>query len=196
MLRDRILATIDAERLAEIRARWSTPHPDDRREKYLDVGLWIDVNLRRVALAGLHHGYRRRVLDLGCGCGYFLYICKLFGHQVEGIDRPEPDSMYTDMRRLLGVPCIGHEIRAFEPLPELGHFDVVTAHMVCFNGHNSSALWGPAEWQWLLEAIPARTWSIELNAERDGTLYPGGLRGYFELLGAQIAGHRVLIRRA
>ncbi len=196
---DRIIATIDAERFEAIRARYGNPETPDRREKYLDLRRWIDVCLERVQRIGLDTGERRRILDLGCGAGYFLYICKLLGHEVLGLDVPERRSMYTEIRELLGVPCVAHAIRPIEPLPDLGgRFDVVTAHMICFNGHRSDRVWGPVEWERLLDdldEIGAKTIYLELNAEMDGTLFTPGLLRFFEARDARIVGHRILIDR-
>lgn len=190
----RIIADIESRGLASIREKWGlVPTGDERREKYLDLSRWIPANLRRIRQAGLDTGVRRRVLDLGCGCGYFLYLCKLLGHEVLGVDRAERSSLFVDVRELLGVPWVPATIRYGEAL-DLGGYDVVTAHMVTFNGHRVKP-WGAREWEWLISEIPAKTWSIELNAEPDGTLFPPGLREWFEKRGAEIHGHRVVLRR-
>lgn len=199
-----VLDTIGLAQFARIWDRYRSTVTPDRREKYLALEYWIEVSIGRAHRLGLDTGQRRRVLDLGCGCGYFLYVCKLLGHDVLGLDCPEPRAMYTEVRELLGVPWVAHEIRPFVPLPALGPFDVVTAHMVCFNGHRTwqhgdapsvepPNLWGPTEWSWLFEQVAAPVWHLELNDEQDGTLFPPGLREFFLDRGAKIDGHRVLI---
>jgi SAM-dependent methyltransferase len=195
-LLDRAHAAIDRDRFAAIAERYgTTPTGIERREKYLGLDYWLEVNVRRAERLGLHIGPPRRVLDLGCGCGYFLLVCRLAGHEVLGVDRAERRSLFTEMRDLLGVPWAPHAITVGEPLPALGRFDVVTAHMVTFNGHRAPNLWGPAEWSWLLGELDAPRVYLELNREPDGTVYPPGLRAYFESLGAVIDEHRVLIDR-
>jgi SAM-dependent methyltransferase len=191
-----VIDTIDRDRFAEIAARYGSAVSPERREKYLDLERWIAVCLERVHRVGLDRGPRRRVLDLGCGCGYFLYVCKLLGHEVLGVDVPEERSMYTEIRELLGIPWIPHAIRAFEPLPDFGQVDVLTAHMVTFNGHRSPNVWGPREWRWLLRAVGAPVVSLELNAELEGEPYPHGIREWFAAKGAKVDAHRVLIDRS
>jgi SAM-dependent methyltransferase len=190
-----IANTIDTERFAEIAARYGSAVSPERREKYLDLERWIGVSIERVQRVGLDSGPRRRILDLGCGCGYFLYVCKLLGHEVLGVDVPEQRSMYTEIRELLGVPWAPHAIAPFEPLPVVGPFDVMTAHMVTFNGHRTANVWGPREWDWLLGHIGAPLVYLELNAELEGPQYPHGIREHFELIGAKVQQHRVLIDR-
>lgn len=192
---DRVIADIRRRGFSNVVEKWGvTPDGDERRQKYLDLERWIPANWRRIEKIGLHEGRVRRVLDLGCGCGYFLYLCKLLGHDVLGVDRAERSSLFVDVRELLEVPWVPATIRYGESLPSLGKFDVVAAHMVTFNGHKKTP-WGPTEWEWLLSEIPAATWSIELNAEPDGTLFPKGLREWFIEQGAEVQGHRVLINR-
>lgn len=169
---------------------------NERREKYLDVEYWMARNRLRVERVGLHRSPPMRVLDLGCGCGYFLRACQDLGHEAIGIDRFEEDSIYTRMRDKLGVRCVWHTIQPMEPLPDVGRIDVLTAHMVCFNGHCSDRLWGAREWEYLLDSVGAPVVSLDLNAEPDGTLYPPGLREFFESRGARIDAHRVLIDRS
>lgn len=190
-----IVNSIDRKRFTEIAARYGSAVTPERREKYLDLERWIAVSIERVQRAGLDSGPARRVLDLGCGCGYFLYTCKLLGHEVLGVDVPERQSMYTEVRELLGVPWIPHVIRAFDPLPDLGKVDVLAAHMVTFNGHRTPSVWGRREWDWLLGAVAAPVVSLELNAELQGEPYPHGIREHFTRLGGKVDAHRVLIDR-
>lgn len=187
---ERIIATIDRRQFAELAER----HRSDYAAKYLDLPKWIGRNLQRVQRAGLDRGHRRRVLDLGCGCGYFLYIARLLGHEVIGIDNAPAGSLFAAMTELLGVPVVTHSVRAFEALPDVGHVDVLTAHMITFNGHHV-APWGAGEWHALLSQFPGVSVSLQMNREPDKTLYPPGLREYFEAIGAQIAGPRVFIER-
>ena len=190
-----VLATIDMERFFDIRRRFgeSTSGPDPT--KYLDLPRWIDANIRRAKEAGLMGaGAPRRVLDLGCGCGYFVHIARLLGHSALGVDRKDnPSSVFFLMRELLRAPCVTHEITPDSMPPVGAEWDLVTAHMVCFNGHCTPKVWGPVEWGKLFAAIPAPSWHIELNTEPDGTLFTPGLREFFEQQGAVLEGHRVRI---
>ncbi|PZR74106.1 MAG: hypothetical protein DLM73_08900 [Chthoniobacterales bacterium] len=158
----------------------------------------MEINLKRVRDLGLDLGGRKRVLDIGCGTGYFLYICQYLGHDVLGMDLDEEPG-FTEMVELLGVKRVIFRIEAFEPLPDLGHeFDVVTAHMICFNGHKSDKLWKSAEWEFFIDdlaenhLVPGGQICLEFNREYDDTNYTPELKEYFEARGAEIHTQRVL----
>ncbi len=186
---DRIVASIDRDAFADIAERYR----DSEAAKYLDLPRWIGINLRRVQRLRIDRGRRRRVIDLGCGAGYFLYICKLLGHDVLGVDVPNV-GMYSELTALLGVPVLAHCIEPFQPLPITGHWDVMTAHMVTFNGHCVSP-WGAAEWRYLLDDVKARWVALELNREPDGSLFSDGLRELFVQRGAVLQDHVVVLDR-
>lgn len=191
---DAVIQDIRARGLDQVIAKWGLVQTgSERRQKYLDLPYWMPSNIKRVQRLGLDTSGPQRILDLGCGCGYFLYLCKLLGHEVLGVDRRERDSLFVDMRKLLDVPSVDRTIRAGEPLAIDGSWDVVTAHMVTFNRHRQPNPWGPDEWAWLLSELPAPVWNIELNLEPSGVLYTPGLREMFTARGAEIREHRVTI---
>jgi len=64
-----VLAGLDQNRLAEIQKCYAG-------EKYADVDQWLRVNRERVQDLKLHRSPPQRVLDLGCGGGFFLFILK------------------------------------------------------------------------------------------------------------------------
>ena len=106
--------------------------------------------------------------------------------------------MFPEMTRLLGVRRVVQQIEAFRPLPDLGpKFDVITAHMICFNGHKSDELWKIPEWEFFLDDLAkhltpgGRVW-LELNREYDDSFYTPELKEYFEKRGAEIHEQRVL----
>lgn len=166
---------------------------DHRYAKYLDLDRWLEINLRRVEAIGLHEGPPRRVLDIGCGAGYFLHVCRLFGHEVTGLDVHDP--MFASLAEWLRVPVFVGAIEPMQPLPVVGRWDVVTAHMITFNGHMSDRLWGADEWAYFLDSLPAKRVYLELNREHDGLLFPPGVEELFITRGAVVDAHRVLIDR-
>ncbi len=194
----RITQTVRTDQFQEIRERFAVPDPGDAWPKYLDIERWMATNLQRVRDLGLDLGGHKRVLDLGCGTGYFLYICRYFGHEILGLDLDMPG--FSDMLALLGIPRVVWRIEPFVPLPDLGQkFDVITAHMICFNGHKSDKLWGSAEWQFFLDDLkrhlkPRGTVLFDLNRELDGTNYTPELKAYFEARGAEVFTQRVRFR--
>lgn len=68
------------------------------------------------------HKRAGRVLDIGCGRGYFLKACRLRGYDVAGFD--VSDDAATSVQETLGIPVATGEMR--EGLFEPGSFDVVT----------------------------------------------------------------------
>jgi len=202
-----VINSIDADRFEEIRRRYAVAHPGDAPPKYLDLEHWIRINLQRVRELGLDYAPRRRLLDLGCGAGYFLYINKLLGHDILGLDLDDLP-MFRELIGLLQIPRTIARIEAFRPLPKFDcKFDIITAYLICFNNHKSDKLWGPPEWDYFLSNAAShltsngRLW-LELNREYDGSYYTPELKAFFEERGAELQSYRVifnsgaLVRRA
>jgi SAM-dependent methyltransferase len=193
----RITRTIDREKFRKIYERHAVEDPGDAWPKYLDLERWMEINLQRVRDLGLDFGGRKRVLDIGCGTGYFLYICQYLGHDVLGLDLDEEPG-FREMIELLGLKRKIWRVEAYQPLPDLGaKFDVIAAHMICFNGHKSDKLWKSSEWEFFLDDLAKRLQPngqicLELNREYDDTNYTRELKSYFELRGAAIHTQRVL----
>jgi SAM-dependent methyltransferase len=192
----RVIDTIDHAGFERIRQRYAVKGPSADWPKFLDLERWIDINIRRIREIELDVARRKRVLDLGCGAGYFLYIAQLLGHEGVGLDLDQLP-MFRDITRLLGVPRVIRRIRAFDPLPDLGKFDLVTAFLICFNNHKQPELWGVPEWQFFLDDLAkhltprGRVW-LELNQEYDGTFYTPELKEFFRTRGAKIDRHKVI----
>lgn len=193
---DRITRTIDQEKFRQVYQRHAVADPGDAWPKYLDLKPWMEINLQRVRNLGLDLGGRKRVLDIGSGTGYFLYICQYLGHDVLGLDLDEEPG-FTEMIQLLGVKRKIWRIEAYKPLPNLGpKFDVITAHMICFNGHKSDKLWKIPEWEFFLDDLTKHLTAdgqicLELNREYDNTNYTPELKKYFQARGAEIHTQRV-----
>jgi len=194
----RITKTVDPEKFRKVYERYRVDDPGDHWPKYLELERWMEINLKRVRDLGLDLGGRKRVLDIGCGTGYFLYICQYLGHNVLGMDLDEEPG-FSEMVELLGVKRVIWRVEAFQPLPNLGaRFDVIAAHMICFNGHKSDKLWKSAEWEFFLDDLaenhlnPGGQICLEFNREYDDTNYTQELKEYFEARGADIHTQRVL----
>src|SRR5260370_667410 len=165
-----IIKSIDARRFEEIRLKYAVDDPGDAPPKYLDLEHWIRTNLQRVRELGLDYAPRSRILDLGCGAGYFLYINKLLGHEILGLDLDELP-MFRELIELVQIPRTIARIEAFQPLPKFDRkFDIITAYLICFNNHKSANLCGPAEWDYFLSDVAShlapngRLW-LELTRE-------------------------------
>jgi len=193
----RVIETIDPAGFEQIRNRYAVADPGADWPKYLDLDRWIGVNIRRIRQLELDLAHPKRILDLGCGAGYFLYIAQLLGHSGVGLDMDRL-TMFGEIMRLLGVRRVVQQIQAFHPLPNLGQkFDVITAFMICFNEHKMPGLWGVPEWEFFLNDLAkhltprGRVW-LELNQEYDGTFYTPQLKEFFQKRGAKIDEHKII----
>src|SRR5881227_3565063 len=71
--------------------------------QYTNVDPWLRLNRERVQDLKLHRSAPKRVLDLGCGGGFFLFILKGLGHSVLGLDVGRV-SLFTELLDLFDVP--------------------------------------------------------------------------------------------
>jgi len=197
---EKIIESIDGAQFQAIHDRYT---PDGQRggwRKYLDLDRWIDINLRRVRDLELDWGGQKSILDLGAGAGFFLYICDRLGHRTLGLDTGDVP-MFGEMFHALGLNRVISRVKAFQPLPPFDRrkFDLITAFMICFNGHKSPALWGPKEWAFFLDDLetrlnPGGRIRLGFNRERDDNFYTEELRQFFLDRGATIDQHRVTLR--
>src|SRR5437773_9828848 len=193
----RVIETIDPAGFEQIRRRYVVADPGADWPKYLDLVHWIEVNIRRIRQLELDVARPKRILDLGCGAGYFLYIAQLLGHSGVGLDMDRL-SMFREITRLLGVRRVVQRIEAFRPLPDFGQkFDVITAFMICFNNHKMPDLWKVPEWEFFLDDLAkhltprGRVW-LELNQEYDGSFYTPELKEFFQKRGATVNEHKIV----
>jgi Ribosomal protein L11 methylase len=193
----RVIETIDPAGFEPIRQRYAVANPGADWPKYLDLDRWIEINIRRIRELELDFSRPKRILDLGCGAGYFLYIAQLLGHSGLGLDMDRV-AMFRDITRLLGVRRVVQRIEGFRPLPDLGQkFDLITAFMICFNDHKMPGLWKVPEWDFFLDDLAkhlkprGRVW-LELNQEYDGTFYTPELKEFFQKRGARIDEHKII----
>lgn len=185
-----VLAGIDQNRLREIQNRYSG-------EKYADVDHWLRVNRERVQDLKLHRCPSQRVLDLGCGGGYFLFILKRFNHSVLGLDvNREP--LFRELLEVFGVPRTIFEIKAFEPLPDLGQkFDWITAFSIGFDRQcDTKTRWGAKEWDFLLHDLqrhlaPGGKIYLAVNPLPDGSYLTREVHDLFSRRGADIERERI-----
>ena len=196
---EKIIGGIDPVQFQAIHDRYAIDHSVGGWRKYLELERWIRINLWRVQELDLDWGRRQSILDLGSGAGYFLYICQWLGHRTLGLDLDDVP-MFGEMFRALRLRRVVWRVEAFQPLPDLGRkFDLITAFMICFNGHKSAALWGPKEWSFFLDDLetrlnPGGRIRLGFNRENDGSFYTEELRRFFVARGGEIDLHRVTLR--
>ena len=189
-----VLAGIDQNCLRDIEQRYSG-------SKYADVDHWLRVNRERVQDLKLHRARPQRVLDLGCGAGYFLFILKRFNHSVLGLD-VDRSPLFTELLDAFGVPRIVFEIKPFQPLPNLRQqFDWITAFSIGFDRHGESrARWGVKEWDSLLRDLqrqlaPKGKIYLTVNPLADGSYLATDVRDLFLRRGADIERERIFFKK-
>ncbi len=172
---------------------------DPNIAKYADVAYWFSVCEQRAKRLGLDRSESRRILDIGTGCGYFPLVCRSYGHEVVALDCQDRHPFFRDVTAAISIEVVEHDVAPFIPLPSLGAFDVITAYMVTFNGHETAALWDVAEWRYLLDDLahhlaPGGTIAMELNREPNGQCFTPALRELFLERRAEIDDYRVVLR--
>lgn len=190
-----VLAHLDHDRLKQIEQRYAG-------EKYADVDLWLRVNRERVQDLKLHRARPQRVLDLGCGGGFFLFILKRFNHSVLGLDVDE-SPLFRELIEVFAVPRIAFRIEPFQSLPEFEHrFDWITAFSIGFDRDRAkTSRWGVPEWDFLLRDLQSRLAPggkvyLTVNPLPDGKHYlTPPLRKFFLGRGADIERERIFFKR-
>jgi SAM-dependent methyltransferase len=198
-----ILATIDQAALDDLRKKFPRRAESPKINRFEDARYWIRINLKRVQDLWIDRSEPMRILDLGCGSGFFLYICKLFHHDVAGLDR-DTNAMFREIMNLLGVPRVAADINPCVPLPDLGEkFDLVTAYRICFQriGQYQDGVWQewrPREWTFFLDDIRNRFLRtggrllLDFNPRPDGSYFDAPVRECFESKGARFFRSKVL----
>jgi SAM-dependent methyltransferase len=189
-----VLDGLDQNRLAEIQKRYAG-------EKYADVDQWLRVNRERVQDLKLHRSSPQRVLDLGCGGGFFLFILKRIGHSVLGLDVDE-SPLFKELLEVFEVPRTVFRIQPFEPVSDLHQqFDWITAFSIGFDRyHATNSRWGPGEWDFLLRDLELRLTPggkiyLTLNPLPNGDYLTPELRQFFSSRGADIERERIFFPR-
>jgi SAM-dependent methyltransferase len=187
---ERVLAGVDQNRLREIQERYAGA-------KYSDVNHWLRVNRERVQDLKLHRCSPKRVLDLGCGGGFFLFILQRLGHSVLGLDVDE-SPLFTELLEVFGVSRFVSKIKPLEPLPNLkGQFDWITAFSIGFDRHRgTNTRWGIKEWDFLLRDLqqhlaPGGQIYLTVNPLSNGDYLSAELRDFFANRGANIERERI-----
>ena len=158
------------------------------------------MNRERVQDLYLHRSSPKRVLDLGCGGGFFLFILKNLSHSVLGLD-VERVPLFGELLELFGVPRVVYRINAFEPLPDLGGNSIGSRVHRNFNlYHPSKERWGTAEWDFLLHDLqdhlaPGGKIFFGLNPLYNGGYYTPEIRDLFLSRGAYVERERILFEK-
>src|SRR6266481_560023 len=97
----------DMKRIEQLKREVASIYAQDRfsAAKYADFPSWLLRNIHRASQLGLHEGAGLRILDIGCGPGYFIAAARALGHDCEGID--VPDSCFTPLERRVYSELLG-----------------------------------------------------------------------------------------
>lgn len=109
---------------------------------------WIQEKLSVALWMGLDTAPKKRILDLGTGAGWFVYVARKLGHECYGtdiLDRPEYDAGYD----FLGIDILGELTYPMQKMNLDGKFDYITT-MRSFLGQRPQA-WSKDEWKFFLE---------------------------------------------
>jgi SAM-dependent methyltransferase len=199
----RILDDIDWIQFRDLRHRYPYRPGSPQINRFEDIVYWIDINVERAQDLWLDRSVPLRILDLGSGAGYFLYVCKHFGHDVIGFDT-DSEPLFGATMELLGVPRVIGRIERQTPVPDFGRkFDLVTAHRICFQriGKVRDRLeWSPVDWEFFLDDVRAHLLEpngrllLDFNPRPDGSsFFTPELRKFFLSQGARIFRSKALL---
>jgi len=192
---NRAKQAVDSEKYSAICTKYEHLTFDDyKRTKYLDLNTYLTRNVAQADRLGLLDGPPQKILDLGSGCGFFAYICGLYGHEVHCLDLPGID-IFADIMELFGLSRTEQAIKPMIriDLPESG-FDMVTGLMVKFDAIGEDDRFGPREWKFFLSdmidnfLIPRGRIFLEFNKLPDLPLVEAANLEAFQLWGAEITG--------
>jgi len=201
----RILDDIDWLQFKNLRHQYPYRPGSPQINRFEDVVYWIDINLERAQDLWLDRAAPLRILDLGSGAGYFLYVCKHFGHDVLGFDT-DTEPLFHATTELLGVRRVIGRIERLTPLPDLGgKFDLVAGHRICFHriGKVRDGLeWSLADWEFFINDIRSRVLTengrllLDFNPRPDGSsFFTPELRKFFLGQGARIFRSKALLAK-
>jgi SAM-dependent methyltransferase len=182
----------DRKRIRELRTEMLSAYRNDPAgaAKYTDCHFWLALNLERAARLGLHRTRGLRIMDIGCGAGYFLAAARALGHECAGTDvpashfNPVERRVYTEILEANGCRSYVSPlfIERFTPLPFVrDSYDLITAFWVCFNRHRQADEWGAAEWRFFIEdalGVVRRGGRIVLELNANPERY--GEAGYYD----------------
>jgi len=185
-----LVGGLNAQKAREIRSRYAVANPGIDWQKFVEFERWFSKYILRAEDLGLDFGRRKRILDIGSGAGFFLYVCQKLGHDCLGLDflegqDPKAAQFYTETFALFGLERVIWRVTPFVPLPDLGApFDLVTAFMICFDDPLEKR-WKRAEWEFFMDDLQSRMHPggqirLELNPGPENQIFHTGVRELFE----------------
>ena len=202
----RILATIDRPELAKLREHY--PYRSNARKinAYEDADYWVGVNVKRVQDLWLDRSPPLQILDLGCGPGYFLYLCRLFGHEGLGLD-PDDEPFFRGTTKFFGVRRDRSPNQCAEAVCPISAKHSTSSPRIAFVSTESNERengtwleWTEADWKYFIDDVRSRFLKpdgrllLEFNRRQDGSsFFTPQLRAFFASQGARIVRWKALL---
>ena len=172
-----LTANIDPNVFADkLRPFWE-PLPGAASAKYLALETWLREAILRYLISNDGINASGKVVDLGSGAGYFLWVCREHGHEVMGLDIFD-DPLYDAFFEFFSLPRIEYRIEALRPIYDFGgNASLITAFMTCFDRFPNGRPWDTSAWTFFLSDIrerlqPGGRLVIKFNADLEsGFLY-------------------------
>lgn len=125
---------------------------DETTGKYVNFKRYFYINFRRIFDLALHKNKPISILDIGSGGGFFLYLARMYGHTVTGMDL-SGSTIYDTMIQKFNIPRVIHYLKPSESLPSSPQkYDLITAFAICFHVVEDH-FWDKKDWQFFLKDI-------------------------------------------
>lgn len=172
---DSLLSRLDLGRYRALRNSFAGRIEPEKFAQHFNLRRNLREQVKIAHKLGLDDSRGLRILDLGTGKGLFPFVCNSYGHSATGLDLPNTSAHFRVHAEFLGVDWRAGSVLPLSPLPDLGErFDLITAFLICFNGHGTKKVWGIREWGFLLtdlarnHATPHGRAVFQLNPETGG----------------------------
>ena len=122
-----IMDGVDVSAITALRQK----HPNAGPKSFLKWCNWerhVEQAIANARYLKLNESKGKRILDVGCGFGYFVRVCNVLGHHAEGIEDTKIPYR-EDLQRILDIRIHRHRVGVDSVLPDgLGNFDIITLH--------------------------------------------------------------------
>lgn len=114
--------------------------------KYMDLPATIKDKATLLVAAGVDWAPKGRILDIGVGGGALAHLCTCFGHEVVGLDIPDP--VYSRLLDLVDISFVPGKVAPGTALPVEGRFNLIFATQIVFNKMPADSSVGPNDTYW------------------------------------------------